>query len=179
MVEIIPKEKQVTSSQNNILFYIALIIFVLAIGGYFVFIFLINQSQNQITTLKTELEKQKTPEVVSLEKDILALQKKINDFSVIFPRHISVFDFFQLLENKTHPDIYFYSLTLSSSEFRAQLFGRAKSFNAIDQQIQLFKKEKLVDTLDLTTISLNKQGEVEFTLDLTFDAQFFKPYEQF
>lgn len=177
MVEIIPKEKQ-TNPQKNILFYVSLVLFVLSIGGFFLCIFLINQSQNQITALKEELEKQKTPELVALEKDTLALQKKINDFSIILDNHTTVSRFFQLLENKSHPDVYFYFLSLSPSELQAQLFGRAKNFDVIDQQIQIFKKEELIDVIDLASISLSEQGEVEFILNLVFSSQFFKLYEQ-
>ncbi|HOK35354.1 MAG TPA: hypothetical protein PLL80_01765 [Candidatus Pacearchaeota archaeon] len=175
MVEIIPKEKQV-SPQKNTLFYVSLILLIVCVGGYFILMILSSQAQNKITTLKEELEKQRTSEMVSLEGGLISLQKKINDFSILFPKHTSVFGFFQLLENKTHPDVYFYSLILSPSEFRARLSGRSKSFDAVDQQIQMFTKEELIDTVDLINISLNQEGEVEFVLDLIFDPKFFKPY---
>lgn len=173
MPEIIPKEKEKKSSQN-ILPYIALTLLVLCIVSYFVFLILINQSQNRLISLKEELAKQKTPEMVSLENSIFATKERIDDFAILLENHTSTSKFFNFIENNTHPDIYFSNLTLDLSQLKATLSGTAKSFTALDQQVQIFKKEKLLENVNVSDIKITEEGKIEFTLDLIFNPTFFK-----
>jgi len=174
MIEIIPRKAVPLPLWQKILFYILISLLLAAILSYFILGHSQKKSLTTLQSLEEEIAKEKTPPKIALEKEILSYQKKINDFARILDRHLLSSKFFNFLEKTSHPRIWFSKINLNPGEALVIVFGQAKTFPALGQQIQILKEEALIKNATLSKISLGPKGEIEFTLTLSFDPRFFK-----
>jgi len=174
MPDLIPREVIPLPSWLKILFYILVGLLVIVVFSYFILGHFQKKSLTAIQGLDEEINKQKTVQIIAREKEILNEQKKIENFGLMLSEHLSASKFFKFLERTSHPQIWFSQINLSPLESLVALSGSAETFPVLGQQIQILKKETLVENIVLSEISLGKKGKIEFTLNLSFDPQFFK-----
>jgi len=174
MVEIIPRKAAELPLWIKILFYILIALLLAAVLSYFILGHFQKKSLTALQNLEEEILKEQTPQKIALEKEILSEQKKINDFALMLDHHLLSSKFFRFLEQTSHPRIWFSKINLSPAEQLVIVSGRAETFPALGQQLQIFKKEAFVKSATLSKISLGEKGEIEFTLTLSFDPNFFK-----
>jgi len=174
MIEIIPRKAAPLPIWLKILFYILIALLLVAALSYFILGHFQKKSLTTIQNLEEEILKEKTPQKIALEKEILSYQKKINDFALILDYHLLSSKFFRFLEQTSHPRIWFSKINLSPVEQLAIVSGRAETFPVLGQQLQIFEKEAFVKSATLSKISLGEKGEIEFTLTLSFDPTLFK-----
>ena len=174
MDEIIPKTIVKSSPVLDILFYLLIMVIIGMVGIYG---YLINVEKNTrvvLANLEQTLAKEKTAEERVLEGDMLILQKRLKDFSVLFANHQSAHVLFELLEGNCHPRVWFSSLKFDFKEFRLGLGCRAANFQATEQQIIIFQNIPDVLEVNLSNLSVRKDGKVDFSLDLTLNPELFK-----
>lgn len=174
-IEIIPRKAVPLPLWLKILFYILISLLLAALLSYFILGHFQKKSLTALQNLEEEIRKEKTPQKIALEKEILSYQKKINDFSLVLDHHLLSSKFFGFLEKTSHPRIWFSKINLSPGEHLAVISGRAETFLVLGQQLQILKSEALIKNTNLSKISLGKKGEIEFTLTLSFDPKFFLP----
>ncbi len=97
MVEIIPRPVTKLPRGINILFYLSFVILIVIIFSYFVLANFTEKYQKNINNLEEQLQKEETPENISIEKEVSRLSKKIEDFSTLINRHIISSNFFVFL----------------------------------------------------------------------------------
>jgi len=175
MVEIIPKKAPPLPFWLKFLFYVLVILLIGAILSFFILDYFQKKSLTQLQNLEEEISKEKTPQKLAQEEEVLAYQKKIKDFGLLLESHSLPSKFFDFLEKTTHPRVWISQISLAPGESQVSLTGRAESFTALGQQIQILKNENLLKQVDLTKISLGEKGEIEFSLNLSFDPTFLKP----
>lgn len=174
MVEIIPRKAVELPLWLKILFYVLVALLVIVFLSYFILGHFQKKSLTHFQNLEAEISREKTPQRIALEEEILRYQKKIGDFGLMLNRHLLPSKFFDFLEKNTHPRVWFSQISLSPEAGLAVVSGRAETFPALGQQIQIFKRETAIKDIPLAKISLGKKGEIEFTLNLSFDNQFLK-----
>lgn len=124
--------------------------------------------------LEEKIDKGKTPEITALEKEVFNDQKKIKAFPPLLSEHVFSTKFFQFLEEKVHPKVFFSQINLNSKEVKVSLSGQTDNFLTLGQQLLIFEKEPLVESLNLSQISLSKEGKVNFVSDLKLNKEIFK-----
>ncbi len=174
MTEIIPRRAVELPLWLKILFYVLVTLLVVALLSYFILGHFQKKSLASFQNLEAEISGEKTPQKITLEEEILGYQKKIGDFGLMLNLHLISSKFFDFLEENAHPQVWFSQISLSPEAGLAVVSGHAETFPALGQQIQIFKKETTLKNIDLAKISLGKKGEIEFTLNLAFDVNFFK-----
>ncbi len=173
-IEIIPRKAIPLPLWLKILFYILIALLLTTVLSYFILGQFQKKSLTALQNLEEEILKEKTPQKIAQEKEILNYQQKINDFSLILDHHLLPSKFFRFLEKTSHPRIWFSKINLSPREALAIVSGRAETFPVLGQQLQILKKEALVKNVSLAKISLGEKGEIKFTLTISFDPKFFK-----
>ena len=174
MDEIIPKTIVKQSPFLDILFYLLIMVIIVMVGIYG---YLINAEKNTrvvLENLEQTLDEEKTSEEVVLEEEMLVMQKRLKDFSVLFSNHQSAQALFDLLEGSCHPRVWFSSLRFDFREFRLGLRCRAANFQATEQQVIIFQNISDVLWVNLSNLSVRKDGEVDFGLDLALNPELFK-----
>lgn len=173
-MEIIPKPIKESAIWLNILFYCAILVFLISIVFYFVLGHFLNNAKITVQELETVLIREKTPFEVALESEIFVTQRKINDFSKLIDRRVSVTNFFDFLEKITHPRIWITEINISPKIATAIISGQTESFSLLGQQILIFEQEPMINKVDLTQIRIGEEGGVNFEINLFFSSQLFE-----
>ena len=173
-IEIIPKPIEKIPSARKKLFYFSIFLFLGLLLGYFILTSLEKKSENTRDNLKEALLKRKTPETSSLEEEILNDEKKIKDFSPLLGKHFITSRIFEFFERSTHPRVFFSGINLNSLKSIAKLSGQTDSFLTLGQQLAIFEKEPLVEKVDISQVSITKEGKIEFFLNFSFNPKIFK-----
>src|SRR4030042_6822949 len=97
MVEIIPKPPKKRPLVQEMLFYLAILLLVLVIGAYFALGYFEKKEQKTIQNLNEQISAVKTEETIELKDNLLAKEKKINDFSNLLNNHWQVTPLFSFL----------------------------------------------------------------------------------
>ena len=174
-IEIIPKTIGKIPGERKKLFYFSIFLFLGFLLGYFILTSLEKKSENTLSNLEETLGKGKTPEMSSLEEEILNDQKKIKDLSPLLEEHLFPSKIFEFFERNVHPQVFFSEINLNSLNSTASLSGQTDSFLTLGQQLAIFEKEPLVEKVDLTQVSITKEGKVGFSLNFSFNPKIFKP----
>ena len=174
MVEIIPKPVKKTPSWQIVLFYFSVLFAIMTIFAYFTLSSLEKSLEKDIQELTDKISQGKTAEVITLEKEILAYKKKIDDISPYIEQHILSSQVFDFLEKNTHPRIFFSKVTLSPKPSRVLLSGLCDSFLTLGQQFMILDEAPQVKSVGLNNIFLAEKGGIEFDLQMTLDSNIFK-----
>jgi hypothetical protein len=176
MIEIIPKPTTKKFSWQNFLFYLSIALMIAAILGYFILNNIFKKTIQTFNDLDEKLAKLKTPEELNLEKEVLNYSKKIKDFSILINNHLAVSNSFNLLEKLTHPRVWFFDIEVNSKDAKISLSGEAEDFPALGQQLLIFKKEKRIQNVELSKVSLAEGGRIKFELNLSLSPEIFIPF---
>ena len=174
MPDIIPKPKVKIPEWQNILLYASLItlsivILLCAVFGYFQ-----NKLSQEIQAKESELLQIGTPEQKILEKEILAYEKKIQNFGILLNSHQYNTNFLKLLENLAHQDTVFTDIFLDASEYKAVITGETKTFKTLGDQLKIFEQEEMLKNVELSNMSMGKEGKVQFTFNLEIEPEIFQ-----
>lgn len=175
MIEIIPKPTAKIPLWLNILFYFSIVLLMAVIFSFFALNHFIKESTDTLSNLETALDKERTPSKIALEKEIFRYQKKIDDLAFLLEEHLISSQVFEFLERVIHPRVLFSSFDFSPRDPRVKISGVTESFQTLGQQIFILKGNPLVKDLNLSGVSIRKEGEIIFTLDFLLDSQIFIP----
>jgi len=174
MVEIIPKQVEKVPSWQKALLYISMFLLASIVLACSIFNYSYKKSLVTLGQLEDAFDMEKTPEKVLLEKEIVGWEKKINDFSVLGNKHYFVSKFFAVIEENCHPRVWFSKLNLESTSNSFSVAGSTDNFASLGQQLIIFKGNPIFKSVTLSQVSINRNGQVEFGLNITLDPKIFK-----
>ncbi len=174
MVEIIPKQIERAPSWQKALLYVSMILLAVVILACSISAYSYKKSLATLSLLEETIASEKTTEKVLLEKDVVGWEKKINDFSVLGDNHYFVSKFFTLIEENCHPRVWFSKLNLDALSNSFSVSGYTDNFASLGQQLIIFKNNPIFKNVTLNQVSINKNGQVEFGLNIILDPKVFK-----
>jgi Tfp pilus assembly protein PilN len=174
MVEIIPKPTKKELPATGFLFYLSILFLAVTLVVYFVFLSLQKRSEIALQEIQDQLQKGKTDEIRSLETEIKSYERKIKDIDPLLKEHILASKFFQELEEKTHPKVFFQQINLDLAKLTISLNGQTDNFFTLGQQILNLEENPLISELKLEQLSISKEGRIEFTLKFNFSPKIIK-----
>jgi len=172
--ELIPKERVKASSIINKLFLLSLILLII-LGGVYAFLKYKNHSiQSKIKDAENQIVKINSEKDSGTEKYIFDAQKKISDFSKVFKNHKIASNFLAFINESSNKEVKFLELNFNTKTNNVSLRGETENFDTLGKQILNLQKSDLVKGLDMSNISLNKEGKVDFTIIFSLDSKIFK-----
>ena len=106
-------------------------------------------------------------EAIKQKENALALhQQRISDFKALLLKHKKVENVFAFLEKNTIPAVWFSDFEMSEEGISLQ--GKSPSFLTIEQQIGIFSEQEEVKKVNLSDISINEDGQIEFSMEISF-----------
>jgi Tfp pilus assembly protein PilN len=175
MVELIPKQQKVTLPRwMTVLFYGSLGAFVLVLAVFGILTLLVGATESDLQATKAAIEQEQTVERRQLEAELTGYAKKITDFSKLLALHYDTRRFFAELEMNTHPRVWFSETKIDFDKLTVRLSGKAESFSALGQQLAIFEQSPFFRNMNLSAVSLSREGEVRFSVDFSFDPKLFQ-----
>jgi len=175
-IEIVPKPKKIGQkiSALDMLYYLVIILLLITFFSYFVLSFFIQRSEQKLTEIKTAILQKQVPEIKTLEQEVISKQKKIHAFADLLDSHKKISGFFTFLKQNCSNEVIFSKVELDSEMFKAAISGSASSFITLGEQIIIFQEQELIESIDLSSVSLGQEGRIGFTLQAVLEPEIFK-----
>ena len=145
--------------------------FVLAIfsGAYGYIYFSSKNLEEKIKEKDLEIKKI-SEERKDIEKKIIEYSQNISDFKKVFNERKDARRIFSLIENISHPYVWFSSFNLNTELGDVNLSGNARDFTSLGQQIIILKNMPNLRNLNISGIQANEDS-VSFSLFFNIDVQ--------
>lgn len=174
MVEIIPKKIEGEMPLKNVFLFTAGALLLAVIFGYVVLLRLESGTLLALQDLDDGISSISTKENKKNEENVLNAGRKINEFKVLWAGRSKSSQFFGNFGTLIHPQIWFSSIDFNLAEIKAAVSGKAANFVVLEQQlIFLNSQSDIVDSFDLSGVSLGEGGEVNFNLTINFTPKIF------
>lgn len=170
-MEIIPKETPKLPNWINHLFYCFLAFFVLSVIGFFVLNAFLKKAQQELEYLGSALVGEKSFSDPSLEREILAEKKKIDDFSFLIGQRREMPEIFSFLQNISHPKVWFSSFDFNIDKSTINLQGETENFESLGQQLYILDSEESIAGYELGNISVSEGGKIGFNLSISLGVE--------
>ncbi|MEF8846913.1 MAG: hypothetical protein V5A57_00530 [Candidatus Paceibacterota bacterium] len=172
-IEIESESQQSKSNLVNYSLYVGLVLLLIAGLLYGYLFFAVNKSEQKLADLKKQLNQQITGEDEALEDKISNAQRKIDRSGRIIENHKAPSNFFELLEDNTHPQVRFDQMDLSVATGRIKLSGTTEDFSALGQQVNLLQNKDLIKNVDVSGAQLISGGKVGFDILVIVNSDVF------
>lgn len=163
-IKIITAEEEVSPESRwfGVFLVFSIIFFLIVFIFYFFIVGSIERTKKNIEDLKSKFLA-KTEEERKLEESIISYQQKIKDFSFLLNNHKKTSNFFEILEDLTHPQVWFSNFKFNS-EGIIGLEGQAESYEAVSQQLKIFQENPNFQEVKLEDVSLIGPNQIKFRL---------------
>lgn len=108
-----------------------------------------------------------------VENEVLRQKKNITDFKRVFEDHKNVVRIFSVVENLSHPYVWFPSFNFEVETGNVSLSGLARDFTSLGQQIMILKNIPGLRGVSVSGIQAVDNG-VSFSLSFSIDPQTLK-----
>lgn len=173
-ISLIPKEYKegfnLGAFVSKIGFYIAglIALSLLVYGGLF---FYGNSLKAQLREAQNQIEGLNKQRDMDFEKKVVSLEKSLNSLKAILNNHSYWSNVFSELGKLTIPQVSFsdFSGTMGKDgSIDVSLSGSAGGYTYLAKQMVSFGQEKLVHSIEVSGITLNTAGGIDFSLKVNF-----------
>lgn len=177
-IEISPRPKPKSSSFSSVLLFIILLLCLASVAAYFAFNFYGKKMENELVQLQKDLEKSESEKALEEEifgsATVVGYQQKIEDFSFLLAAHRLPVNLFNFFEANTHPKVWFSKFNLDLEKNLLAVSGYADSFEILGQQTLILNQQDFIENINLSRVSLTKDGKINFDILLIIDPKIFK-----
>ena len=160
MADLIPKQKVRYPIWFRMFSSLAVFAFLASIVAYFGFGFLQSHEQQRTEDLQLQLAQGKLPQ------EIFSVKDGLEDFTQIVAARRDIAPFLTFVEENTHPAVSLSQFSVNAKLGTVTLSGNTSSFQSLEQQIQIFRENDLVQSMTLSSIGFGEEGNVSFGFDL-------------
>ncbi len=157
----------------DVILYFALSLLVAALFCYLIFAIKISMQSKEIKELDASMETVGTEQQKVYEKEVVAYQKKFDDFAKLFKNHEFTSNVFAFVEERTRPTVWFGRFNMDQKNAQVVLSGEADSMEEFSRQVAILEKNEYVKSISLLNSSLGDSARVGFNLNLSLDPKIF------
>jgi hypothetical protein len=151
------------------------IIFLLASGTAFGLNYWNRIQESKFQKLETEFQTLRKTFLSEQEQEIAVFEKKITNLEKLLSNHIYFSNVLTLLEQITHPQVYYTSLDYSLDKNSLVLEGVAKNQQILSEAVNGFVNDsKDIEMVILRDMKVNNDNTVQFHLELLLQPQVLK-----
>lgn len=172
-IEIIPKKEKRIKKWEELLSLVCILILIASLISIPVLILVEKKAQERIQNLKEKIELAKSEEIRKMEEEISKYQTKITNFHNLIANHYFPSKIFPVLEENTHPKVFFSKFDFSSKNFKVLLSGTTENFVSLAQQISVLEESK-IGKIELTKVSIDEKGKINFDLEISIREEILK-----
>jgi len=173
-VEFIPKQEQKPIFGQ--MFFV--IVSIVLVAGVALSAFLLQQSSRSAREEFAALNKTFVEEIQPLEEELSAklqgYREKTEVLKSVLDEKKNALAFLALLEQTTHPGVFFKSLSGSMKTGVFELEGEAQDFLVLEQQRLIWNNQEEFQS-ELHNIRLNKEGAAGFTVEFNVAPEILDP----
>lgn len=175
-INLIPKEYKKREKRVSVVFsktlggiMFLLVLSLLLYGGL---LWYGNKFSKELNSIRKEIALLEQKRNLEMEEAIVDLDKNLGVLKELFQSHLYWSKIFNKIEEVTVPSVYFSDAKLKFSEedkkVNVDFSGNALTYTVLARQIVSFQEGSQVEKVEVSDISLNKEGGVNFVLGVVF-----------
>ena len=172
---IIPKQKKVIPKWVNFIVIVSATLFLTTLGFFAFYYYQALSFESELDLKQSEYLALDNPGNKEVETQVSLISKKLERFSQAFSSRKISYNFFDFVRSFCHPKVSFSNLSLNVETGSVFLVGQGDTYKTISEQMIILKD---ISSLEVSDISLNKEGGVFFKISFTLDPSFFKNKNQ-
>ena len=166
-----PLSKKKSSGWMTNLITIAIIVFVVIFGLYFVANFYDNYIRKSIADINTKIKDLAKEISVEDRNEVLTFYSQLVNLKTLLANHVYPSNIFSRLELITHPQVTFTTFSYENKTSIIKLEGYARDLNVLAQQ--LLALQKTTDFVKITVSDIkNAADNVQFGVEINFNPTF-------
>lgn len=161
------KIEVITPGENRLIIIGGIILAIIAVLASGIF-FYKNLLENKLASLDTkivELEQQRNKQT---EQNILIFNKQVSMLSNLLNEHAYWTTAFSKIEGLTQNQVQFNSITATLANNKIDLKAVAANYTTIARQIAAFLSDDSIKDVDLNKVNTMTNGQLEFTMQISF-----------
>jgi len=171
-----PKELPPTWPKGLLVF--VLIIFLFALGAYFGLDYWNKNKESQLAVLEGEFQNLRDSFALEQEKEVILFEKKLNNLSKLLANHTYFSKLLLVLEELTHPQIYYTNLDFSTDKNMLTLEGVAKNQMVFSEAVSgLVNNPDKIKAVAVKEMKVTKKKDITFSLYVFIQPSLLK-YQQ-
>src|SRR3989344_388213 len=123
----------------NIVFYVAIILLIVAVFCYGIFIVKIYLQSQQIAKLDAKIAVFGTSQQKAAEQQVFDYKSKIGDYTALINSHRISLNAFNFIEGKTLPNVWFTNFDMSEVKNTINVLGQAQDMETLSNQVNIFE----------------------------------------
>ncbi len=166
-IEISPRIKIKAPPWTILVGVVLLILLISLTAVYFYFAFSLKKMSKELeqrNIVVLPLEKA----IKEKEEELKPINQKIDDFNKLLAKHKKTLDIFTFLERICLPTIWFSNFGFDSAVGKVNISGQVDNFATLEQQINILRQESALISSNITEVSIDKEGNINFTFSLIF-----------
>ena len=172
------KIKELPPTWPKGLFTFALMIFLVALGSYFGLNYWNKNQNSQLVVLDEEFQNLRNSFALEQENEVILFEKKLNVLSKLLTNHIYFSKVLLVLEELTHPDIYYTDLDFSTDKNILSLVGVAKDQMTLSEAVSgLVNNPDKIKAVAVKDMKVTTNKNITFSLDVFIQPDLLK-YQQ-
>jgi hypothetical protein len=160
---------------SQIFYIISILVFLIASVVFVYYQFIkIPKNVNELSELSQFLTTKKTEEEIKVETEGLAIQNMVDDYKILYDQRAKLTNFFGYFEKWIHPQVYFSNFSIDAATRTVTLQGISSDFKPLIDQLEIIKKQTMIERYQVSDIKLAQRGGVSFSLTLTVKPETLK-----
>ncbi len=128
--------------------------------------------ENEIEVKKESLKP--TTEEKEIEKKVQLISERIRLFQNLISKHRDTSKIFSIIENDCLPNVQFTNFNFNADNLTINLSGKTDNFISLQQQVDVFKEDQLVDKAVLSDMSVDQDNSgITFSISLSINQKVF------
>ncbi len=167
-IEISSQAEGKKTSISDFLLYFLVFLTALFVAGYIIMVIYQKNLENEAVKLSESLRRTESEQ--ELEQKIFNYERKFKSVGVLLNERSNVIEVFDLFEKSTHPQVWFSKFSFHAENKSITVSGQAASYEALGQQLLIFKDNSQIKSITLSGVSLSKEvgkTAVDFSLSLS------------
>lgn len=173
IITLLPKDKEERTAsplQIRWLFWTTWLIFIAVILGT-IFIFLYkNALDEKISAAQKELKNLQSKEKINQIKELTDFSDQLKNLKTILNNHSNTTKIFSLVEEATHPKVYWTNLNFMTETSTIILAGKAANFDVLSNQLTSLQQNNNIKNSELTGISIDNKNKL-ITFNVTLELK--------
>jgi len=132
------------------------------------------RTKAELSLVRARSLESRTEELGILERRVRSTKIKLELYNELLSEHKYASSFFDFLRSTSHEYVYFNGMELDVRNGVVFLKGETEDFGGLRQQILILRDEDAVIDVSLKTLTLNKKGGVDFTLQISLERTVFE-----
>ena len=158
-----PKELPPTWPKGLLMF--TLVVFLIAVGAYFGLDYWNKSKEAQLTIFEDEFQDLRDSFALEREQEVILFEKKLNTLSKLLTNHTYFSKVLTVLEELTHPQIYYTNLDFSTEQNMLTLDGVAKNQKVFSEAVSgLLNNPDKIKAVAVKEMKTDKNKNIIFSL---------------